>query len=74
MKNYNITRIVSPIYGSDKTPAGCIEVFQDHSVFKELLERVRHDDRRLKIILDNLDIGVPYRRSWRAYHLFQQPG
>ena len=55
---HNITRIVSPIYGPDKTPAGCIEVFQDHSVFKELLERVRHDDRRLKIILDNLDIGV----------------
>jgi PAS domain S-box-containing protein len=55
---HNITRIVSLIYGPDQTPAGCIEVFQDHSVFKELLERVRHDDRRLKIILDNLDIGV----------------
>ena len=55
---HNITRIVSPIYGPDKKVAGCIEVFQDHSVFKELLERVRHDDRRLKIILDNLDIGV----------------
>jgi PAS domain S-box-containing protein len=55
---HSITRIVSPIYGSDKTPLGCIEVFQDHTVFKDLLERVRHDDRRLKIILDNLDIGV----------------
>jgi len=55
---HGITRIVSPIYGPDKTPLGCIEVFQDHSVFKDLLERVRHDDRRLKIILDNLDIGV----------------
>ena len=55
---HNITRILSPIYGPDQTPSGCIEVFQDHSVFKELLERVRHDDRRLKIILDNLDIGV----------------
>ncbi len=57
-EKYSITRIVSPIYGPDKTPLGCIEVFQDHSVFKDLLERVRHDDRRLKIILDNLDIGV----------------
>ena len=54
----SITRIVSPIYGADQRPLGCIEVFQDHSVFKDLLERVRHDDRRLKIILDNLDIGV----------------
>jgi PAS domain S-box-containing protein len=57
-EKHSITRIVSPIYGSDDTPLGCIEVFQDHTVFKELLERVRYDDRRLKIILDNLDIGV----------------
>jgi PAS domain S-box-containing protein len=55
---HSITRIVSPIYGPDQAPLGCIEVFQDHTVFKDLLERVRHDDRRLKIILDNLDIGV----------------
>ncbi len=54
----NITRIVSPIYGPDQKPLGCIEVFQDHSAFKNLLERVRHDDRRLKSILDHLDIGV----------------
>jgi PAS domain S-box-containing protein len=57
-EKHSITRIVSPIYGPDKTPLGCIEVFQDHSVFKDLLERVRYDERRLKIILDNLDIGV----------------
>lgn len=55
---HNITRMVSPIYGPDQTPLGCIEILQDHTVFKDLLERVRHDDRRLKIILDNLDIGV----------------
>jgi len=54
----NITRIVSPIYGLDNLPAGCIEIFQDHSALKDLLERVRHDDRRIKLILDNLDIGV----------------
>jgi len=57
-ENSSITRIVSPIYGPDETPLGCIEVFQDHSAFKDLLERVRHDDRRLKSILDHLDIGV----------------
>ncbi len=55
---HNITRIITPIFRPDQTPLGCIEVFQDHTVFKDLLERVRHDDRRLKIILDNLDIGV----------------
>jgi len=57
-ENSSITRIVSPIYGPDETPLGCIEVFQDHSAFKDLLERVGHDDRRLKSILDHLDIGV----------------
>lgn len=56
--NSSFTRIVSPVYGLDETPLGCIEVFQDHSAFKDLLERVRHDDRRLKRILDHLDIGV----------------
>ena len=54
----NFTRIVSPIFGSDNRSAGCIEIFQDHSALKDLLERVRHDDRRLKLILDNLDLGV----------------
>ena len=54
----SITRIVSPIYGPDNLPSGCIEIFQDHSALKDLLERVRHDDRRIKLILDNLDIGV----------------
>jgi PAS domain S-box-containing protein len=54
----NISKIVSPVYGPDKEILGCIEVFQDHSALKDLIERVRHDDRRLKLILDNLDIGV----------------
>ncbi len=57
-ETHSITKIVSPLYGPDQKTLGCIEVFQDHSVFKDLLERVRHDDRRLKIILDNLDTGV----------------
>ena len=55
---HGITRVVTPIYGPDQIPQGCIEIFQDRSIVKDLLERVRHDDRRLKIILDNLDIGV----------------
>jgi PAS domain S-box-containing protein len=57
-KRNSITRIISPLYGLDKKLLGCLEIFQDHSAFKDLIERVRYDDRRLKIILDNLDIGV----------------
>lgn len=57
-EKHSITRIVSPVYGPDNSPQGCIEIFQDRTAFKDLLERVRHDDRRLKFILDSLDIGV----------------
>ncbi|MBW2207583.1 MAG: PAS domain S-box protein, partial [Deltaproteobacteria bacterium] len=39
-------------------PMGCMEVFQDRSTFEELISRITYDERQLKIILDNLDIGV----------------
>ena len=54
----SITKIVTPFYDANSKLMGCIEIFQDHSAFKDLIERIRYDDRRLKIILDNLDIGV----------------
>ncbi len=55
----SLTRIIYPLYGDGgRRPAGCLVVFQDHSVFKDLLKRVWFEDRRLKMILDNLDIGV----------------
>ncbi|MGD9039135.1 MAG: sigma 54-interacting transcriptional regulator [Desulfobacteraceae bacterium] len=53
-----ITKIVTPLYDLKRKPMGCIEIFQDHSTFEELINRIRYDERRLKIILDNLDIGV----------------
>jgi PAS domain S-box-containing protein len=53
-----ITKIVTPLYDINREPLGCIEIFQDHSAFEELINRIRYDERRLKIILDNLDIGV----------------
>ncbi len=55
---HSITRTLSPIYSPGRELLGCVEVFQDLSTFKDLIERVRYDDRRLKIILDNLDLGV----------------
>ncbi len=54
----SITKIEAPLYAADKRIIGCIEVFQDHTAFKELIRRIRYDDLRLKLILDNLDIGV----------------
>ncbi|MBW2016298.1 MAG: sigma 54-interacting transcriptional regulator [Deltaproteobacteria bacterium] len=53
-----ITKIVTPLYDARRRPAGCIEILQDHSLFEDLLDRIRYDEQRLKIILDNLDIGV----------------
>ena len=53
-----ITKLVSPILSSDGKVTGCIEVLQDSSAYSELLDRIHYDEHRLKLILDNLDIGV----------------
>ena len=42
----SLTRIIYPLYREDgQTFAGCLEVFQDHSVFKDLLKRVWFESR-----------------------------
>jgi PAS domain S-box-containing protein len=55
---HRITKLVSPLLGSEGQVTGCIEVFQDFSVYNQLLDRIRYDEHRLKLILDNLDIGI----------------
>ena len=57
-KKCSLTKIESPIFDADNRLVGCLEVFQDHSAFRDLIKRIRFEDLRLKIILDNLDIGV----------------
>ncbi len=57
-KQCSLTKIESPLFGADHRLLGCIEVFQDHSAFRDLIKRIRFEDLRLKIILDNLDIGI----------------
>jgi PAS domain S-box-containing protein len=54
----SLTKIETPVFDADHRLIGCIEVFQDHSAFRDLIKRIRFEDLRLKIILDNLDIGV----------------
>jgi PAS domain S-box-containing protein len=56
--SHEITRIIAPLSAPDKKCCGYIEVFQDQSALIDLIDRIRHDDRRLKLILDNLDIGI----------------
>ncbi len=53
-----ITKVVTPLYDKAHKLTGCIEIFQDRSAFVDLINRIRYDDHRLKMILDNLDIGV----------------
>jgi PAS domain S-box-containing protein len=53
-----ITKIVTPLYGPARAVIGCIEIFQDRSAFKELLNRIRYDERQQKMILESLDMGV----------------
>jgi PAS domain S-box-containing protein len=55
---HHITKLVSPLLGGEGEVTGCIEVFQDLFVYSQLLDRIRYDEHRLKLILDNLDIGV----------------
>ena len=54
----SITKIECPLYGPDRQIVGCVEVFQDKSVFRELMQRIRFDALNLKLILDSLELPV----------------
>jgi two-component system response regulator HydG len=56
--HYYTTKIESPVYDFQNRSVGCMEIFLDHSAFKELIKRIRFDDLRMKLILDHLNIGV----------------
>ena len=47
-----------PTYGPDGKVSGCLTILQDHSPLADLINRVHYEERSLKIILDNMDIGV----------------
>lgn len=53
-----VTRVSTPLYGSDRTLVGCLTILQDHSLLADLINRVNYDARSLKLILDNLSIGI----------------
>ncbi len=57
-EKHRVTKTVAPLYDAGGRLAGCMEVFQDHSTIEELINRIRYDERQLKMILDNLDIGI----------------
>jgi len=53
-----VTRMATPVFGSDHHTVGCMTILQDHSPIADLIDRIHYEERSLKIILDNLDIGI----------------
>jgi PAS domain S-box-containing protein len=53
-----VTRMATSVYGLNQSVAGCLTILQDHSPIADLIDRIHYEERSLKIILDNLDIGV----------------
>jgi len=57
-KKHILARLATPIYDSEQNVAGCLTILQDHSPIIDLIDRIHHEERSLKIILDNLDVGI----------------
>ena len=53
-----VTRMASPVFGPDHQVVGCMTILQDHSPIADLIDRIHYEEQSLKIILDNLEIGI----------------
>ena len=53
-----VTRLATPVFGPDHDLVGCMTILQDHSPIAYLIDRIHYEERSLKIILDNLDVGI----------------
>jgi PAS domain S-box-containing protein len=53
-----VTRMATPVFGIDHQVVGCMTILQDHSPIADLIDRIHYEERSLKIILDNLDVGI----------------
>jgi len=53
-----ITRLSTPIHDKAGKMVGCLTILQDNTPLADLISRVHYEERSLKIILDNLDIGI----------------
>ena len=57
-ESYLVTRIAAPVYDADRQVVGCLTILQDHAPIADLVKRIHHEERSLKIILDNLEVGI----------------
>jgi PAS domain S-box-containing protein len=53
-----LTRLATLIYDTKGRVSGCLTILQDHSPIVDLINRVHYEERSLKMILENLDIGI----------------
>ena len=53
-----VTRMATPVFGSNHQIVGCMTILQDHSPIADLIDRIHYEERSLKTILDNLDVGI----------------
>ena len=53
-----VTRMATHVFGRDQQVIGCMTILQDHSPIADLIDRIHYEERSLKIILDNLDVGI----------------
>jgi PAS domain S-box-containing protein len=53
-----VTRMAAPVYDSDRQQVGCLTILQDHSPIADLIDRIHYEERSMKLILDNLDVGI----------------
>jgi len=55
---YLVTRIATPVYDAARQVVGCLTILQDHAPIADLVNRIHYEERSLKIILDNLEVGI----------------
>jgi PAS domain S-box-containing protein len=53
-----VTRMATPVFSPDHRVIGCMTILQDHSPIADLIDRIHYEERSLKIILDNLNVGI----------------
>jgi PAS domain S-box-containing protein len=57
-EGYLLTRIAVPVYDAYRQVSGCLTILQDHAPIADLVNRIHHEDRSLKLILDTLEVGI----------------
>jgi len=53
-----VVRVSTPLYGPNGALVGCLTVLHDQSPLADLINRIDYEERSLKLILDNLDLGI----------------